>query len=31
MSGPFSFAGAVPEMDFISAISAEEGFCKGTS
>jgi len=30
MSGPFSFAGAVPEMDFISAIFVKEGFdCGG--
>ena len=26
MSGPFSFAGAIPEVNFISAIFAEKGF-----
>ena len=26
MSGPFSFARAIPEVNFISAIFAEEGF-----
>jgi len=26
MSGPFSFAGTIPEVNFISAIFAKEGF-----
>ena len=30
MSGPFGFAGAIPKVNFISAIFAEEGFdCRG--
>jgi len=30
MSGPFGFAGTVPEVDFIPVIFAEEGFdCRG--
>jgi len=30
MSGPFGFAGAIPEVNFIPAIFAKEGFdCRG--
>jgi len=30
MSGPFHFAGAIPEVDFIPAVLSEVGFnCRG--